>query len=354
MVKNALFWINGMVHFLVLSGPLNAMGEDTASSNDVHSNFQLSAAVEREPLTQEFNIEQSARDIQNRTEEINRLTGLQGAYGDSLIEAHSDLGRLQDNSGNHRAAAAAYRQAWHLSRVNTGLYSEEQLPHLSALIESLIEAQEWQEVHDLHKLSFLIASRVYPPDDLRYSVAAEFYSNWQWEAISGQLLSGAMSDIFMSAQELSAFYTEVIDKIEHASSAQPQNFVNLILGKARTDISIARALVRAGVSRSVLGPGSYITESKCFDEVARNGANLRQCRRIYLAGFAEESGAMLSTNFALGRYLKQIELSIEKLEEICGNEDTVSPDEKLWVESLIAILKKESEGVYRSAGRMRT
>lgn len=353
-MKSALLWVIGLTHFLVLSGPLNAEGEEAVPSDGLPTNSQYSAALAPESSSQDLKIEQPTRDIQNRNEEINRLTSLQGAYGDSLIEAHSDLGRLQDNTGNHRAAAAAFRQAWHLSRVNTGLYSEEQLPYLSALIESLIEVEEWQEVHDLHRLSFLIASRIYPPDDLRYSVAAEFYSNWQWEAISGQLLSGAMSDIFMSAQELSAFYTEVIDKIEHANPVQPQNFVNLILGKARTDISIARALVSASVNRSVLGPGSYITESKCFDDVAQNGANLRQCRRVYLAGFAEESGAMLSTNFALGRYLKQIELSIEKLEEICGNEDSVSPDEKMWVESLIAILKKESEGVYRSAGRMPT
>lgn len=353
-MNNALFWIFGMILTLTLSMPSKALEQSNRPVDSDSSGSQYAVNLTKNEPPQHHDSGQTIKEIQNRIAAIENLSSLQGAYGNSLIEAHSDLGALLSLNGNAKAAAAAYRQAWHLSRVNTGLYSEAQLPHLNALIENLAEDGEWQEVHKLHKLSFLIASRIYPPDDLRYSIAAEFYSNWQWEAINGRLLSGAFPDVFLSAQELSVFYTEVIDKIEHAGVPENASLINLVLGKARTDMVIARALVSANLNSSVLGPGSYITEAKCFTEVAQNGRNLRQCRRVQLAGFAQDSGLMLSRNFALGRYLEQIELSINKLEQICGDTEAVSPAEKAWVESLVSTLKRETNGVYRSAGRIRT
>lgn len=283
---------------------------------------------------------------------IEALLTERGAYGHGLDEAYRDYGKLQFASGNYQQAAAVFRQAWHISRINHGLYSEPQLHHLNLLIEALIELEQWDEVHDLHQLSFLIASRAYPPHDVRYLLAAEFYTSWQWEAINSRLLPDEHSGTFERVQELSAFYSEVIDRVEHATGDHSQGLVNLVIGKVRTDISIARALVNARLPQAMLGPGSYIPETECFDDVSEQAGSRRRCRTVSLAprNFDSDSGGLIP--FALGRYLKQIHGSIERLERI-GNQgaENLSAEEKQWVETLIATLKHEYNGLLDHARR---
>lgn len=283
---------------------------------------------------------------------VETLLTERGAYGHGLDEAYRDYGKLLFAAGNYQQAAAVYRQAWHISRINHGLYSEPQLAHLNLLIAALIELEQWDEVHDLHQLSFLIASRVYPPHDVRYLLAAEFYTSWQWEAISSRRVPDEHSGTFETVQELSAFYTEVIDRVEHATGEQSQGLVNLVIGKVRTDISIARALVNARLPQAMFGPGAFIPETECFDDNSRSTGPQRRCRTVSLAPRNYDSDPNGLIPFALGRYLKQIHDSIARLERIGKQEaDDLSVEERQWVESLVATLKHEYNSLLDHARR---
>ena len=280
---------------------------------------------------------------------IEQLIDEQGVYGAGLDEAYRSYGRMQFEAGNYPQAAELFRQAWHVSRVNTGLYSEQQLTSLNQLIETQVELQQWEQVHELHQLSFLIASRAYPPDDLRYMMAAEFYADWKWRAINGNIRFAEYTSGFELAQELSAFYEEVIDRIEHSDVEHTGRLAGLILGKARTDISLARALVRSRHSRSSQSP-AYITETQCFNSGLGQVGTARQCRRVRLANYDVSDPASPSINFALGRYLEQVEGSIERLKRINDTEEPVNHAERRWLDSLVATLENESEAVLHYAG----
>lgn len=285
--------------------------------------------------------------VQNQLQAIDELMLERGPYGQGLDEAYSGLGLLLLENEKYADAAQVFRQAWHLSRIHSGLYSEQQLSHLNNLIHALAELESWEEVHDLHQLGFLISSKIYPPRDIRYVIAAEFYSSWQWKAINGRLSSAGMSEVFPSVQELSTFYSEVIDKVEHAGVLPSEGLINLVLGKAQTDITLARALLNPRWISSDLGPGSYITEAQCYDSENSEGESVRHCRKVKLASFARGDGSFFSSSFAVGRYLNQVEESIERLEAISNENRQLSTGEKQWIDQLILALKEESSAIVR-------
>jgi tetratricopeptide (TPR) repeat protein len=302
----------------------------------------VEAALPAVAEAETFGIRQREREAT-----IDRLLHERGIYGEGLPEAYSEYGKLHFDNGNYQQAAQLFRQAWHTSRVNAGLYSETQLSYLNSLIESLIELEHWEEVHDLHQLGFLVASRIYPPDDIRYLIAAEFYASWKWQAIEGNHVSGGYRGAFDTAQQLSAFYTEVIDKAEHADSAHTERLVSLVLGKARTDISIARALLRSHAARSALGSGRYITETECFDADPDLPGPARRCRQVQLALYEMDEAPAFSVNFALGRYLTQVNQSVARLERIKASTDRLQQAERDWIDSLINTLHREAQGLSR-------
>lgn len=292
--------------------------------------------------------------LQQQQQAIDYLLTERGPYGYGLDEAYRDYGKLHFAAGDYRQAAATYRQAWHLSRIQHGLYSEAQLDHLELLIEALSKLEAWNEVHDLHQLSFLIASRVYPPDDIRYILAAEFYTSWQWKAISSRLVANENSGTFATVQELSAFYTEVIDKVEQSTSEHMQGLVQLVIGKARTDISIAQALVNSRLPHSLLGPDGYVPETECYDDQVPDGASKRRCHTVSLAvrNFDNDPAGFIP--FALGRYLKQIEGSIARLQRLNETQiEELSVEEYQWVEALITTLEEEYQSLLTTARRLR-
>jgi len=300
----------------------------------------------------EFEFE--ARQLMHKAS-IEALLAEHGAYGHGLDEAYTEFGKLHLENGNYIEAANLFRQAWHLNRITTGLYDDAQLTHLNLLIEALIQLRQWDEVHDLHHLSFLIASRAYPPSDIRYVLAAEFYTSWQWEAINGEIFSRGSATTFEMAQQLSALYEEIIDRIEHGESEHTVGLSKLILAKAHTDISIARTLVNTDLTNGISGPGRFITETYCFDKKTEANQPARYCKQMTLPNPDIYAGTLTATRFALGRYLKQIAQSIDRLERLrkladsAGSTEQNSQDEIAWINQVIGVLERESQTLFTSA-----
>ena len=290
-----------------------------------------------------------AANLQNQQEYwrgvIEDIIADRGVYGEGLGEAYSGFAQLQYDSGDYQQAASLFKQAWQVSRVNSGLYSEDQLAHLNKLIKALSAMQEWEQVHELHQLSFLIASRVFPPDDMRYVIAAELYSEWKWEAIRENISFSGYANGFELAQELSAFYAEVIDKVENSGGIQTGRLARLIGDKARTDISLARTLALSPQSLSSTRP-EFITETECVD--SNLSRQRRLCRRVKLANYDLGGTLGPSTRFAQGRYLLQVEQSIDRLNSLKKSMHDLSQAERNWIDSLVENLIEESENLLLS------
>jgi len=172
------------------------------------------------------------------------------------------------------------------------------------------------------------------------------------ESDYSRLVADENGGTFKTVQELSAFYAKVIDRVEHSTSAPIPGLVQLVIGKARTDISIARALVNSRLPQNLLGPGGYVPETECFNAPTPEGTANRRCQTMSLAvrNFDNDPAGFIP--FALGRSLKQIDGSIDRLERICElRAAELSLEEEQWMESLTLTLQDEYQSLVKTARR---
>jgi len=311
---------------------------------------QSETATDEERNPSQLASPQSAEIATNRRQledAINALTLERGAYGLGLDEAYSEYGQLFLEQGDYQKATQLFRQAWHLSRVNFGLHSEEQLDHLNLLIEALVHSKQWDEVHDLHRLSFLIASQIYAAEDIRYLIAAEFYTNWQWQAIKSRRIPQDYSSVIDFAQSLSANYTAIINKLEHSHSRDTRGLVNLLFGKARTDMAIARAVADTTRRGAALRPSTAFTAATCATGNRFTHSNTQECGSQFAdsRGFTRELDRHVK--HVLAPHLREIEHSMLKLQRIRNSTEEMSTGERQWIDRLVFALRTEASVVLK-------
>ncbi|MEC7684792.1 MAG: hypothetical protein VX862_01025, partial [Pseudomonadota bacterium] len=103
----------------------------------------------RQEAAKEARFRELAVELAKRQEAIVDLQSRQGIYDQSLIEAYDDAARLYLELEDYESAAGALGEALQISRINSGLYSEQQLPLVKALIDARSSSGQWQEVDDL-------------------------------------------------------------------------------------------------------------------------------------------------------------------------------------------------------------
>lgn len=279
---------------------------------------------------------------------LENLSSFAGPYGDVMIEAHEQYGQYLLEQGKYEAAVEQFKQSWQLSRINFGLYSEEQLPHLHQMIAALSELQRWEEVHDLHQLGFLVGSRIYPPDDLRYVLAAELYTAWQWETLTQNRLSHDAVSAIQSARELSELYQSILERVENVIPGNSIHTLNLIVGKARTDLAIAHSVVRLGRYGHSAGFRGGPTNRSCRQDPypASSRANCAYPGQVNFDPMAMNYPPLSRT--LAGLYITQVDAALIRLEEILQSDPGISSDEKKWIENLSAALRAESDSLLYS------
>jgi hypothetical protein len=276
------------------------------------------------------------------------LSSVAGPYGKAMIEAHEQYGHYLLEEERYEAAAEQFKQSWQLSRINFGLYSEEQLPHLHQMITALSELQRWEEVHDLHRLGFLVGSRIYPPDDLRYVLAAELYTAWQWETLTQNRLARDAASAIQSARELSELYQSILDRVENALPGNSIHTLNLIVGKARTDLAIAHSVVRLGQYGNSTGFRGRYADPRCRQDPypALSQTNCSFTGQVHFDPMAMNYPPVSRT--LAGLYITQVDAALIRLEEILQSEAGISSAEKKWIENLAAALRAESDSLLYS------
>lgn len=80
---------------------------------------------------------------------IRDLETEQGPYTGELAEVLTGLGHNYQNLGEHQSAIDSFRRSIHLTRVNRGPFTEEQIPLLDSLRESLLAEEKMGELDQL-------------------------------------------------------------------------------------------------------------------------------------------------------------------------------------------------------------
>lgn len=99
-----------------------------------------------------------------------------------ITEMLLTLGRTLQQLGDHTSALAELERAVHLTRVNHGLFSPQQLPAVALQVESHLALQDWEQADALQQYMFLVESRAYPelgPDQIP---TLERFVRWNFNA----------------------------------------------------------------------------------------------------------------------------------------------------------------------------
>ena len=116
--------------------------------------------------------------INRYRQQIASLQAQYGAYAHGLNESLAGLGRAYSQSGDHKDAAAAFKSAMYVTRVNNGLYSMSQMPYLEALIDQYDSLGKLDKVSNLYSYMYWVYKRNYGAMDLRTLPAIEHMRAW--------------------------------------------------------------------------------------------------------------------------------------------------------------------------------
>ena len=175
-------------------------------SMNVVISAQENPPEEQGPEVTEARALEISRELSTRQTAIENIQSDLGIYDPSLIEAYGDMGRFYSELEDYENAIRLYTEALQIARINTGLYSPEQIPILDSLIEANSRNTDWQEVDDFQELYYLINSRIYELTEIEYIAAAEIYGAWKLRVVRENLLDQSRFSLLSTAENLSDFY----------------------------------------------------------------------------------------------------------------------------------------------------
>ncbi|PCI76581.1 MAG: hypothetical protein COB20_10265 [SAR86 cluster bacterium] len=105
-----------------------------------------------------------------------------GAWDGGLVEELASMGRLQQQQGNHAAAIETLDRAIHVNRINSGLYTLEQIPVVEQLIQSHMALGDWEQADIYNNYLFHVQQKAYGVDDPRLIPVLDSLATWNIQA----------------------------------------------------------------------------------------------------------------------------------------------------------------------------
>ena len=322
--------------------------------------------IEREKAAQE----QAERDQQRLAEltrqrellqqRLGELQSEEGIYSPALSELYSDLGALSTDLGDLDDAVEQYNQALQIARINTGLYSEQQIPLLHALIDSQLRREDWQKVDDLAHLSLHMHERLYSQQDPLYLAAAEDFGKWKLRMVTENLLNMGLQRRLDTARELSQFYARLLEvKSEQdeegllvttqALSASWQ--LSLLEGKTEADLTLARAVASTPSSYFTPREPRYIYQTRCRYVLNAQGQRVRQCYEVRVENPRFRQSQRDAKRFELSRYTRELENNLDQMQALQEQGEGLSASERENLQQRIDELRSAAREVSRNSTR---
>lgn len=103
-----------------------------------------------------------------------------------IAEVILSLAGHVQSMGDHEEALALLERAVHLSRINHGLFSLQQVPGLRMQVDSHLAMNQWDEADGLQHYAFFVQSRSMGDNNPEMIPALEAFAEWSIEAFVGR------------------------------------------------------------------------------------------------------------------------------------------------------------------------
>lgn len=288
-------------------------------------------------------------ELNLRRQAIDEMQGNRGIYAPELQEAYGDLAALYVELEDFEAAITIYTDALQISRINTGLYSDQQLPIITALIESNSELRNWQETDDLHELRYHISTRLYELADPAYLGAAEGYGAWKLRLLRQNLLDLGYRAYSRSAEDLSDFYERLLENLALQTDTRPESLIGIITGKSETDLVLARAIASTPYTAFEGTVSRYINQQRCRNVQNASGQVVRECVSVQVENPRYRQSQVDAKRFAMNRRTRAVQESIDSLRQIYEQSSDLGRMERDELEAQIAELETEASQLLRQS-----
>lgn len=122
--------------------------------------------------------------IRQYSESVRAIEADGGVWDVSLIEQLNTLGELQQRQGDHISAIETFDRAVHISRINNGLHTMEQIPAVEKKIESYLAMGNWEQADLYYNYMFYIQQKTYGNSDPRLIPMLGRLANWNLRAFN--------------------------------------------------------------------------------------------------------------------------------------------------------------------------
>ena len=324
---------------------------DEGSSEQVEKTPEELALEAEQAAAKVARLQELSQELVVRQQAIEDLQSEQGIYYSGLVEAHSDIARLLVEMEDYSGAVESLSEALQIARINTGLYSEQQLPLLDELINQNLLLKDWEEVDDLVHLDHHISSRVYNRDDSEYLEAANDYGKWKLRVLQENLLGLNNQSLIGTAEDLSDFYRRLIINVEFTDEVDANDLLRLLDGKSRADLSLARSVASTPYSYFQGTASRYVTQQRCSSQRAANGQVVRRCYNVQVENPRYRQSQRDAKRFALNRHTNEIFEIVERMELIRNSDNGLSASQRQQLDAQIAQIKAEIAAVRRTGSR---
>ena len=338
--------------------PASAVGQSSAKRVGYEEEQAAKRAVQikaeklaLEPVAKEARLQELTLELGKRQKSILDLQSQRGIYDQSLIEAYDDVARLYVDLEDYERAAGALGEALQLARINSGLYSEHQLPLIAALIETRSHIKQWQAVDDLAHLSHHISQRLYRLDNQKYLSAAQNYGQWKLRVISENLLQQNARSLMNTTEDLSSFYDSIISGLERETEVDTHGLIALLRGKSQADIVMARNIASTPYSYFQGTESQYVTQVRCQNRRNAAGQVARQCVNVQVENPRYRQSQQTAKRMALYRHTNAIDRSLETIRDLYASNSQISAAEKQDLEEIVSQLQIEADSMRRTRPR---
>lgn len=291
------------------------------------------------------------RELADRQAAIQELQSDYGVYTPELMEAYHDLGTLFLELNEPENAARIFNDALQIARINTGLYSEAQLPYINALLNSYANMEQWQEMDDLHHLRLLTYDRLFQPDDERYLSAAELFGEWKLRLLRQNLLQQGRSRQINTAEELSEFYERVLQQTDASEDVSKTKLAAIVYGKTQSDLALAEAISNMPYTAFEGTAPRYVSQTRCRNVPNAQGQMVRECYQVRVDNPRYRQSQRQAKRMALSRYSVEIADGIERLRSIRDSQIELTDEERQWLDGQISVLETATSELQQNARR---
>lgn len=154
---------------------------------------------------------------------VEQLQASRGPYSPVLIEPLGELGQAYQRTERHRYAVVAFKRALHLTRVNGGLYSADQLSLMEQLIASQLALGQVAVADASRDYLYRVQRKLYQPGSEAMSEAAMAYGNWKRQAF----LDGFGDTSYQHLLKIHNVHSRMIDEIAAGNADDPAQIPHL-------------------------------------------------------------------------------------------------------------------------------